>query len=90
MNKAEFINAVHEEMGGTHIAASRAVNAVLDTLGKNLAHGHDVVFQGFGTFTVKESAAKMGRNPSTGAPLPIAAKKRASFKAGKNLQDRLN
>ena len=63
---------------------------MLDALTGSLAKGDAVTLVGFGTFSVAERAARTGRNPQTGKPLQIAAKKVAKFKAGKGLADAVN
>lgn len=66
------------------------VNTVLDTISGALANGDRVELRGFGAFSVKERGARMGRNPRTGEPVPVAAKKVPYFKAGKEMRLRLN
>jgi len=64
-----------------------AFNTILSEITKALKAGKDVVLTGFGSFTVSKRAARMGRNPQTGAAIKIAAKKVPRFKAGKGLKD---
>ena len=90
MNKAELINAVAEATKFSHADADRAVQAVLNTVTGALKRGDQVVLVGFGTFTVKQRAARTGRNPQTGQTIHIAASKVPSFKAGKALKDAVN
>ena len=87
MNKTELIDHVAKDTGVTKAAAGRAVDSVLDGIVATLKTGDSVALLGFGTFEVKARAAREGRNPSTGAPLKIAAKKVPSFKAGKAFKD---
>lgn len=89
MNKSELIAAVADEAQITKKAATVAVKAVLDVIANTLAQGNEVRLDGFGTFSKKVRAARMGRNPSNGAPLQIAEKTTAVFKAGKGLNDKL-
>ena len=70
-------------------SAGNALNACLDGIGSALEKGDDVTLIGFGTFSVRERAARTGRNPQTGKPLKIPASKSASFKAGKALKERV-
>ncbi len=79
-----------DELQLTGSAAGAALDCVLDAIGEALAKGEDVRLAGFGTFAVKESPARTGRNPGTGETLAIAASKRTSFKAGKALRDAMN
>ncbi len=87
MNKAQLIDAVAVAADLPKTVASRALDAVLDSISKSLSEGDSVALIGFGTFTVKERAARVGRNPKTGAEIQIKAAKVPSFKAGKALKD---
>src|SRR5690625_3431289 len=71
-------------------AAGRALDAMIDSVTGALQKGDQVVLVGFGTFSVKDRAARTGRNPQTGAEIQIAAAKVPSFKAGKALKDAVN
>ena len=90
MNKGELIDAVAASAGLSRADATKAVDAVLDNVTRTLAGGNSVSLVGFGTFTVKERAARMGRNPRTGEPIEIKASKVPGFKAGKALKDAVN
>ncbi len=90
MNKAELIEAVAEAADLSKASATRAVDAVLDSITGTLKGGDQVSLVGFGTFQVRERAARTGRNPQTGATINIAAAKVPSFKAGKALKDAVN
>ena len=68
----------------------RIVTVVLDEIVGALKEGHRVELRGFGTFMAKERTARMGRNPSTGAAVEVAAKKAPAFKPGKEIRERLN
>ncbi len=87
MNKMEVVDAVASRAGLSKADADRAVNALIDAVGDALARGEKVTVTGFGTFEVRQRAARMGRNPQTGAPLHIPASKTPAFKAGKGLKD---
>ena len=71
-------------------AAGRAVDAVVEAVTTALQNGDSVALVGFGTFSVKDRAARTGRNPQTGEPIQIKAAKIPSFKAGKALKDAVN
>ncbi len=73
-----------------HRDVERIVNVVFDEIVDALARGDRVELRGFGAFTVKHRAARQGRNPRTGAPVPVAEKFVPFFKTGKELRDRLN
>jgi DNA-binding protein HU-beta len=89
VNKSELIDAVAITAKITKVAAKVAVDAVLDNVALALASGDSVALLGFGTFSVKDRAARQGRNPATGAAMTIAAKRSAVFKAGKALNDQV-
>ncbi|MCI8428743.1 MAG: HU family DNA-binding protein [Lachnospiraceae bacterium] len=90
MNKAELITAVAENADITKKDAEKALKAFVDVVTEELKKGEKVQVVGFGTFEVLERAAREGRNPHTGEPMPIAACKAPKFKAGKALKDALN
>ncbi len=90
MNKSELVDAIASEAGLTKDQATKALNAFTASVQSALERGDDVALVGFGTFSVKERAARTGRNPKTGEALQIAASKVPSFKAGKGLKDAVN
>ncbi|ASP39725.1 DNA-binding protein HU [Bacterioplanes sanyensis] len=90
MNKSELIDAIAASADIPKAAAGRALDAMIDTIGGALKEGDQVALVGFGTFQVKDRAARTGRNPQTGAPIEIKAAKVPSFKAGKALKDAVN
>lgn len=87
MNKSELIDAIAEQGGLSKIDAGKALDATIASITKALKEGDTVTLVGFGTFSVKERAARTGRNPQTGETLEIKASKVPSFKAGKGLKD---
>lgn len=87
MNKSELINAVAEKAALSKKDAEAAVTAALDVITAALADGEEIRLVGFGTFEVKKREARMGRNPKTKEPIPIAASKVPAFKPGKALKD---
>lgn len=90
MNKTELIDAIAASADIPKAAAGRALDAMMDSITDELKKGESVALVGFGTFTVKERAARTGRNPQTGKPIEIAAANIPSFKAGKALKDAVN
>ena len=91
MTKKEFVEKLQEKGNfDTKAAAERAMDAVLGIIGDALLAGDNVQFVGWGTFEVKEVAARTGRNPKTGEEIAIPAKKAVKFKAGKSLADKVN
>jgi DNA-binding protein HU-beta len=87
MNKSDLIEVMSEAGDISKTAAGRALDALTDAIAVALKQGETVSVIGFGTFSVKERAARTGRNPQTGATIEIAASKTPSFKAGKALKD---
>ena len=90
MNKAELIDAVAEGADISKADATRAVDTVVEQITKTLKKGDQVTLVGFGTFAVKDRAARTGRNPRTGETINIPASKVPGFKAGKALKDAVN
>ena len=90
MNKSELVAAVADYAQINQTQATAAVNAIIETVTKELKSGGEVVLVGFGTFTVKERAARTGRNPQTGKAIEIAAAKIPGFRPGKSLKDAVN
>jgi len=86
MNKGDLINEVSKSTC-TKAEAEKAVTAVLETIKKALKKGDKVTLVGFGTFSVAKRSARTGRNPQTGKPIKIKAKKVPKFTAGKALKD---
>ncbi len=87
MNKTELIANVAEKSGLTKKDAEKAVVAVLASIEEALAGGDKVQLVGFGTFEIRERAARKGRNPQTGEEINIAAARVPVFKAGKALRE---
>ncbi len=90
MNKSELVQAVSSSVDISKADASKAIDAMLDAITKAIAEGDQVTLIGFGTFTVRERAARTGRNPRTGDPIDIKAAKVPTFKPGKALKDAVN
>jgi DNA-binding protein HU-beta len=90
VNKTELIDRIAEEADISKASAGRALDAALDAITASLKSADPVSLVGFGTFTVRERAARVGRNPQTGAPIQISAAKVPAFKPGKGLKDALN
>ena len=90
MNKTELVEAIEKKTGLTKKDADAAVKATLESIEEALRAGEKVQLIGFGTFEVKERAAREGRNPQTGEKMKIDACKAPKFKAGKALKDAVN
>jgi len=90
MNKGELIESMAEAADISKAAAGRALDGMVSAITGALQDGDQVSLIGFGTFSVRERAARTGRNPQTGAAINIAASKNPAFKAGKALKDAVN
>lgn len=90
MNKSDLIDAVAETADLSKVESARAVDAVTAAITEALRSGDQVALIGFGTFLVRERAARVGRNPRTGERLDIKAANVPSFKPGKALKDAVN
>lgn len=90
MTKAEFVEAIAQDAGLTKAAADKAVSAFVKVVTEALKEEDKVSLVGFGTFEVRERAARTGRNPFTGESIEIAASKVPAFKASKSLKDAIN
>lgn len=89
MNKSELVKAVSEKTQLSQKQVEQALNSICDTIGDALAANDSVQLVGFGSFVVKETTARVGRNPRTGEALSIPARKAPGFRAGKQLKERL-
>lgn len=87
MNKTDLVNHIATTAGLSKTQATAALQAFETAVVDTLANGGTVALIGFGTFAVKERAARAGRNPKTGETIQIAAAKVPGFKAGKALKD---
>lgn len=90
MNKGELVDAVAREAGISKLEAQSALDSLVANVTKALKKGQKVTLIGFGTFSTSERAAREGRNPQTGKPIKIPAKKVAKFTPGKALKDAIN
>lgn len=88
MTKQELIEAMAEDAGITKVAASDALDSLIDGISKTLKKKDGkVTLVGFGTFSKSRRKARIGRNPQTGAEIKIKATTVVKFKAGKKLKD---
>jgi DNA-binding protein HU-beta len=90
MNNAELAERIAETNELTKADARKIVDAVFAAIADAAAAGDEVALNGFGKFKVKDSAAREGRNPSTGETIQIAASKKLGFTPAKAMKDRLN
>ncbi|HUR34278.1 MAG TPA: HU family DNA-binding protein [Vicinamibacterales bacterium] len=86
MNKAEIVDKIASDTGLTKVAASAAVESMLDSITRSLKKGNSVSFVGFGTFKTSSRKARTARNPQTGEAIKIPKRRVARFTAGKGLK----
>ncbi len=89
MNKAELRGWVQKSLDCSAASAERTLDVVLDGVIEGLRKDGTVQLMGFGSFQVKQRAARTGRNPTTGQPIQIPASKTVLFRAGKGLKETL-
>lgn len=90
MNKQEFVTALKDKTGFTNEQAYKAIDGVFDVITEELEKGGNVNIQSFGTFEVRERAARTGVNPQTRQPIQINASKSPAFKCSYKLKERIN
>jgi DNA-binding protein HU-beta len=90
VNKTELIDEIAKAADISKASASRALEAVIESITATLKHDDTVTLAGFGTFAVTARAARVGRNPRTREEIQIPASKVPKFKPGKALKDALN
>ncbi len=90
MNKSELIEHIATQSDISKAAATRALESIIGAVKSTLKKGNSVSLVGFGTFAVTKRAARIGRNPRTGASLKIKSAKVPKFRPGKALKDALN
>ena len=90
MTKTDLVNVVAAEVGVSKKDVDAVVNATFAAIANALKDGDKVQLIGFGTFEVKDAAAREGRNPKTGEAITIEASKRPAFSASKVLKDQVN
>ncbi|MEN8185539.1 MAG: HU family DNA-binding protein [Bacteroidota bacterium] len=90
MNKSDLIEAMASDAGISKAAAGKALDSFMGNVKSTLKGGNKVALVGFGSFTVKQRAARDGRNPQTGATIKIPARKVVGFKPGSELKDAVN
>jgi integration host factor subunit beta len=90
MTKSELIDALAERSNLTKARAELVVNCVFDAMTQALERGEGIEIRGFGSFTVRPYKPYSGRNPRTGEPVPVPAKRLPFFKVGKELKELVN
>jgi len=90
MNKSDLIEAMADSADISKAAAGRALDGLIEAITTAVKNDDSVSIVGFGTFLLRERAARTGRNPKTGGTIEIAASKTPAFKAGKAFKDAVN
>ena len=90
MNNSDLADSLAADHGITKADARKLVDDVFVAIAEAAARGDEIALNGFGKFKVKDSPAREGRNPSTGATIQIAASKKVAFTPAKALKDKLN
>ena len=90
MKKSDLVEVVSQKNNLPKAQTQQVVEDILEQISVALSRGEKIDLRGFGTFSVRESAARTGRNPQTGDPIQIPARRTPGFKAGKDLKDRCN
>ena len=90
MNNSDLAEKIAAELGGSKADARKLVDAVFAAITDAAARGEEVSLNGFGKFKVKDTPAREGRNPSTGATIQIAASRKLTFAPAKAVKDKLN
>ncbi len=90
MKKSDLVDVISQKNNLPKTQTQQVVEDVLDQIGDALSRGEKIDLRGFGTFSVRESAARQGRNPQTGDAIQIPARRVPGFKPGKELKDRCN
>ena len=90
MTKIDIINLVSGDTGLSKVKAEETVDAIIDAVRESLARGESVTLRRFGSFSVREKNARVGRNPMTGLEAPISARRVVRFKAGGHFKDAVN
>ena len=90
MNNSDLAEALATDLGVTKADAKKAVDALFTNIAAAASKGDEISLNGFGKFKVKDTPAREGRNPSTGATIQIAASNKLTFSAAKAVKDKLN
>ena len=87
MNKADLVDAIHAQIGGTKVSSEKAVDTLLESLIGSLKRGEEVSIAGLGIFSVRQRAARTARNPRTGEMVQVPAMRVPKFRASKTLKE---
>ena len=87
MNKADLVDAIHAQIGGTKVSSEKAVDTLLESLIGSLKRGEEVSIAGLGIFSVRQRAARTARNPRTGEMVQVPAMRVPKFRPAKALKE---
>ena len=90
VTRADLTEAVYQEVGLSRNESAQLVESVLEEIATTLARGESVKVSSFGTFSVRDKAERIGRNPKTGEEVPISPRRVLVFRASHVLKDRIN
>ena len=90
VTRADLTEAVYQEVGLSHNESAQLVESVLEEIASSLAQGESVKLSSFGTFSLRDKAQRIGRNPKTGEEVPILPRRVLVFRASHVLKDRIN
>jgi DNA-binding protein HU-beta len=90
MKKSDIVDSIAGKIGVPKAQVQQMVDDVFDLIAEGLTRGEKIDLRGFGTFSVRDSAARTGRNPQSGEPIQIPARRVPAFKPGKELKDKVN
>ena len=90
MKKADLVDVVAQQKNFPRPQVEATIDSLIEAVAEGLARGERIDLRGFGAFAVRESAARTGRNPQTGESIQISARRVPTFKAGKELRDKVN
>ena len=90
VTRADLTEAVYQEVGLSRNESAQLVESVLEEIASTLARGESVKLSSFGTFSVRDKAERIGRNPKTGEEAPISPRRVLAFRASRVLKDRIN
>lgn len=90
ITRADIAEALYNELRLSRVESSELVDAVLDEMADALVRGESVKISSFGSFSVRQKAERVGRNPKTGVEVPITPRRVLSFRASHVLKDRMN
>jgi integration host factor subunit alpha len=89
MTRADLSESLHRNIGLSRAESSKIVDSILEHMISSLANGEHLKITGFGTFTVREKAERIGRNPKTGVEVPIAPRKVLSFRPSQQMREKV-